>query len=394
MDVEEFLLEIAESEECKKINYKRLAIRKYIGVYYAEKPVRGEIDNFMIPFRDYVKEKIEEYEIDLDDLAKYMITSDESHCAIFAFTTRFQPKEGITEYQYYDAIARYQVLTPFVDAVDMDVYALIVVSYVFDNLASREVNISKIVKDEVFAYDVNQYGLSNVNGAVFKRDGLIYDGKGYYYNIFTPKSLLSSMDSMPAFASIIATVGGEFDILYRLDERLSMPESEYRDYSGVQFEKFYGPQFRFDGGTLKDTKTLIVHIDPNNMAKLLMVIKKDYNAFIDEPFWHIELETLPFPKEECSSQYVTTFLHGMYYPNKKIFTHIDYTKNQYSNELYREKYRDSQDGLPIDTYTENREQHYKIWCIENGSFSEDTWYKLMYVSLSKTYQILFEEIMQ
>ena len=36
MDIEDFLIEIAESDECKKINYKRLAIQKYIGVYYAE----------------------------------------------------------------------------------------------------------------------------------------------------------------------------------------------------------------------------------------------------------------------------------------------------------------------------------------------------------------------
>ena len=33
MDIEEFLLEMADSDECRRINYKRLAIRKYIGVY-------------------------------------------------------------------------------------------------------------------------------------------------------------------------------------------------------------------------------------------------------------------------------------------------------------------------------------------------------------------------
>ena len=87
MDIEEFLLEMADSDECRRINYKRLAIRKYIGVYYAQKPVPGKIDSFMIPFRDYVKCKIEEYEIDIDALAKYMISTDESNCALFAFTT-------------------------------------------------------------------------------------------------------------------------------------------------------------------------------------------------------------------------------------------------------------------------------------------------------------------
>lgn len=284
MDIEEFLLEMADSDECRRINYKRLAIRKYIGVYYAQKPVSGEIDSFMIPFRDYVRHKIEEHGIDIDVLAKYMISTDESNCALFAFTTRFKPKNSITSYQYYDAIARYQIISPFVCSVDMDAFALIVVSYVFDNLTSRKIDISEIVKDEVFSYEVNQYGLSNINGASFRKDGLIYDGKGYYYNVYTNKSLLSAMDSMPAFARIITDAEGDFDILYRLDERLSMPESEYRDYTGFQFEKFYGPQFKFDGSTLKDPKTIIVHINPKNMAKLLMVIKKDFDQIISEPF--------------------------------------------------------------------------------------------------------------
>ena len=393
MDIEEFLLEMADSDECRRINYKRLAIRKYIGVYYAQKPVPGKIDSFMIPFRDYVKCKIEEYEIDIDALAKYMISTDESNCALFAFTTRFKPKKGITSYQYYDAIARYQIISPFVCSVDMDVVALIVVSYVFDNLTSRKIDISEIVNDEVFSYEVNQYGLSNINGASFRKDGLIYDGKGYYYNVYTNKSLLSAMDSMPAFARIITDAEGDFDILYRLDERLSMPEAEYRDYTGLQFEKFYGPQFKFDGSPLKDPKTIIVHINPKNMAKLLMVIKKDFDQIISESFWHIEIETLPYPKDDYEGTYTTTFLHGMYYPEKNIFTHIDYTKNQYGNDIYHSKYQDSQDGLPIDAYTESRSQHYKIWCIENGAFSIKMWYMLMLVSLDKSYQVLFEEIM-
>lgn len=63
------------------------------------------------------------------------------------------------------------------------------------------------------------------------------------------------------------------------------------------------------------------------------------------------------------------------------------------NDIYQSKYQDSQDGLPIDTYTESRSQHYKIWCIENGAFSIKMWYMLMLVSLDKSYQVLFEEIM-
>lgn len=94
MDIEEFLLEMADSDECRRINYKRLAIRKYIGVYYAQKPVSGEIDSFMIPFRDYVRHKIEEHGIDIDVLAKYMISTDESN--IICIYNQIQAEE-----QYY-----------------------------------------------------------------------------------------------------------------------------------------------------------------------------------------------------------------------------------------------------------------------------------------------------
>ena len=81
------------------------------------------------------------------------------------------------------------------------------------------------------------------------------------------------------------------------------------------------------------------------------------------------------------------------YPQREIFTHIDYTKNQYSADEYQQKYADSIDGMPIDRYTSCRDWHYKIWCIENGEFSKETWYKLMIVSLPRIYQNLLNEIL-
>ena len=92
-------------------------------------------------------------------------------------------------------------------------------------------------------------------------------------------------------------------------------------------------------------------------------------------FWHIEIETLPY-FGICTQPVITTFLHGMYCPKRDVFTHIDYTKNQYSGNEYLQKYADSIDGMPIDQYTSCRDLHYKIWCIENGEFTRETWYKL------------------
>ena len=289
-------------------------------------------------------------------------------------------------------VAAHKIITPFTDMVDMDVLALIVVSFVFDNLYESKIDIREIVGREEFLYPTNQYGLTKVNGAIFKKDGLIFDGKGYYYNFFTNKTMLSPYDKTVGFAKIINDETQNCDILYRIDERLSVPESEYYDYTGVPFAKFRGPQFKFEKSNLAGKKTIIVHMDENTADKLLMVIKQDFDQNTKEEFWHIELETLPH-KDATNGYVITTFLHGMYYPQRDRFSHIDYTKNQYNGDVYLQKYTDSQNGIPIDQYTETRDLHYKIWCIENGEFTKETWYKLMIVSLSDSYQKLLNEIL-
>ena len=70
-------------------------------------------------------------------------------------------------------------------------------------------------------------------------------------NYFTNKTMLDPYDRMVGFAKIISEEIGDFDILYRLDERLAMPADEYYDYTGVPFAKFRGPQFNFDRSNLE-----------------------------------------------------------------------------------------------------------------------------------------------
>ncbi len=393
MEPELFLLEMAESDKCQEIMYKRLSIHMYIGLYYSMKPERGCIDPFMIPFRDYVKEQIQAKNIDIDCLINYMIDNDESHCALFLTTTLFTPKKGLTSLNYAGAIAEHKIISPFVDLIDMDIVGLIVVSFVFDNIYPRNIDISDIIGKEIFAYTTNQYKLTKVNGATFKRDGLIFDGKGYYYNYFTNKTMIDQYDRMAGFAKIITDEADNCDILYRLDERLSVPETEYADYTGVAYAKYRGPQFDFSNNALETKKTIIVHYDEATLNKLLMVIKQDVDQNTGEDFLHIEIETLPQVKSSIKNV-ITTFLHGMYYPKIDKFKHIDYTKNQYDGEVYLKKYTDSQNGLPIDQYTEMRDLHYKIWCIENGIFTKEMWYKLMIISLPALYQGLLNEILE
>lgn len=146
MEPDLFLLEMAESDECKSIIYKRLAIRELMGIYFSQKRKIGQIDTFMIPFGEFVKNSIKKYNIDVDELVKYMIDNDESHGAIFAASTWFAPKDGVSWDVYYSAIAKYKILSPYVEEVNLDTVALIVVCFVLDNLVSRKIDISEFVK--------------------------------------------------------------------------------------------------------------------------------------------------------------------------------------------------------------------------------------------------------
>ncbi|MCM1167038.1 MAG: hypothetical protein NC299_15215 [Lachnospiraceae bacterium] len=231
-----------------------------------------------------------------------------------------------------------------------------------------------------------------MSGVLFKADSFIFDGKAYLYNRLTNKSRIRFSDTMPGFAKIITEDVDTGDILLRLDERLAVPEEQIISYSGLSFEQFRGPQFNFKDTNLAEQKTIIVRIDPKTCNKLLMVIKKDYDDMQKKRFLHIEIETLPnYPNGKPNTPCITTFLHGMYYPNDDCFAHIDYTNNQYLYSDYERKYHDDL-KISVDFYAE-KELHYKIWCIENGRYSRETWYNLMVVSLNEEYRALLDEIL-
>lgn len=199
-------------------------------------------------------------------------------------------------------------------------------------------------------------------------------------------------DSMPGFARLINDEVDDGNVLLRLDERLALPKEQAISYSTLNFEKYHGPQFHFNRTSLKSPKTITVHIDGETLDKLLMVVKQDYDQVSEKTLWHIEIETLPhLQKDKEKGHRITTFLHGMYYSEDDLFTHIDCTKNQYDGESYERKYTEN---APVDLYTKNNELHHKIWCIEQGHYSRELWYKLMVVSLNERYCKLLDEILQ
>lgn len=381
--IDELLFSIIDSSEFKNVQFLILTIRRqYLRFLSTLKSSGFKIPPFLIPLTCFVDRTIEERNIELEEILKYMILlelqNDFSKGWVHYFYTCFiNPKCDGSSIQC-SRETFIHIFTGFV----LNFFKL-----------TQSLDINEIVRQEDQIYPTNQYGLSVVNSVEFKTDYFIFDGKAYLYNLLTNTKQLRFEDGMPGFARIITDQVKDGDILLRLDERLALPKDQAISYSSANFEKYRGPQFHFQKSIFTDIKTIIVHISPETSNKLLMVIKKDYDCKNNKAFLHIEIKTLPVVKDSRSSPVITTFLHGMYYLEDDCFTHIDYTKNQYSVEDYLIKYSDSVSDKPIDLYTERKELHYKIWCIENGTYSREIWYQLMIASLPEEYQTLLNEIL-
>lgn len=378
-EIENFLLEIIGTKEYLSIEYLIFSIRKLYLDYLSTLRLKNfEVPHYLENLVKCVDRKFEEKGILADDILKYMLENDINgwvHYYTYAFLTPISNIESEEKVQC-----------------DRQLFMLVLTAYILDSFRNRTVDIRQIISGEQTNYETNQYGLSIINEVVFKRDYFIFDNKAYLYNILTDTNVINFTDDIPGFAKIITEQISTGNILMRLDERLALPIEQAISYSTLNFEKFRGPQFHFDD-KIKNVKTVIVHINKESSNKLIMVIKRGYDSNCSEPFFHIELETLPYAGLNTKGTHrITTFLHGMYYPKDDCFTHIDYTKNQYSMDNYIKKYEESDADVPIDFYAE-KDLHYKIWCIENGKYSREVWYNLMIVSLPKEYQVMLDEIL-
>lgn len=379
-DINDFLLSVTETEEYKAVEYLVFSIRKpYLHFMADLRLVRFEIPPYLKSLVDRVMDKFNESGISTVDMLQYMLEND------------------INGWVHYYA---YTFIIPTAQGGKIDVvkdlnelYALVLTGYILDSFRESRIDIRLIAKDEELLHEANQYGLSVVNGVDFKRDYFVYDGKAYLYSILVNTATIKFGDVMPDFARIISDRISDGDILLRLDERLALPKNQALSYSTLNFEKYRGPQFHFSDTFLKTPKTITVHYDKESNDKLLLVVKQDYDQNKGKSFLHVELETLPYKDDNSKGEHcITTFLHGMYFPDDDIFVHIDCAKNQYQMEDYIKKYSDSSGKVPVDLYTE-KDLHYKIWCVENGNYSREVWYELMMVSLESRYQVLLDEIL-
>lgn len=379
--IDEFLLDITETAEYKRIEYLIFSIRmNYLHYMAISRIVKFEIPKYLENLKGIVIDKFNESGISTVDMLQYMLDNDINNWIHYYAYTFIIPVAKGEENEAVNDLS--------------ELYAFVLTGYILDTFREKRIDIKNLVEGQVLAHKTNQYDLTVVDGVEFKRDYFVFEGKAYLYSILTNTNTMRFGDTMPAFARIITEQVKDGNILLRLDERLALPINQAISYSTLNFEKYRGPQFHFKDSILKNPKTITIHIDENTADKLLLVVKKKVDNNSKKDFWHIELETLPYRDTASKGKYcITTFLHGMYYPEDDCFTHIDCTKNQYEMSEYIKKYSECEPDIPVDLHTKSNELHYKIWCIENGRYTREVWYNLMTASLNEKYRTLLDEIL-
>lgn len=379
--IDEFLLDITETAEYKRIEYLIFSIRmNYLHYMAISRIVKFEIPKYLENLIGIVIDKFNESGISTVDMLQYMLDNDINNWIHYYAYTFIIPVAKGEENEAVNDLS--------------ELYAFVLTGYILNTFREKRIDIKNLVEGQVLAHKTNQYDLTVVDGVEFKRNYFVFEGKAYLYSILTNTNTMRFGDTMPAFARIITEQVKDGNILLRLDERLALPINQAISYSTLNFEKYRGPQFHFKDSILKNPKTITIHIDENTADKLLLVVKKKVDNNSKKDFWHIELETLPYRDTASKGKYcITTFLHGMYYPEDDCFTHIDCTKNQYEMSEYIKKYSECEPDIPVDLHTKSNELHYKIWCIENGRYTREVWYNLMTASLNEKYRTLLDEIL-
>lgn len=379
--IDEFLLDITETAEYKRIEYLIFSIRmNYLHYMAISRIVKFEIPKYLENLIGIVIDKFNESGISTVDMLQYMLDNDINNWIHYYAYTFIIPVAKGEENEAVNDLS--------------ELYAFVLTGYILDTFREKRIDIKNLVEGQVLTHKTNQYDLTVVDGVEFKRDYFVFEGKAYLYSILTNTNTMRFGDTMPAFARIITEQVKDGNILLRLDERLALPINQATSYSTLNFEKYRGPQFHFKDSILKNPKTITIHIDENTADKLLLVVKRKVDNNSKKDFWHIELETLPYRDTALKGKYcITTFLHGMYYPEDDCFTHIDCTKNQYEMSEYIKKYSECEPDIPVDLHTKSNELHYKIWCIENGRYTREVWYNLMTASLNEKYRTLLDEIL-
>ncbi|WP_349346840.1 hypothetical protein [Priestia megaterium] len=269
------------------------------------------------------------------------------------------------------------------------IYALI--CYLINSKMISINGIGEIREHEQLAIPHNKYGLTLVNQVEFLRQGFILNNKYYLYNLFFDTTIDGPTDNIPYTLKIIQDEIKVKNIFMRCDEKVAVPVNEIFSTATMDFQKFRGITIDFrEIEQLVYKKEIIVHFNPESFNKVVMIIKPDTDKK-GRIFYHFEVEELWNPIRVKDTIVLTNYIHAQYDPEKKGFNHIDFSVNQYSKEVFEEKYKDavSETNVPIDRYGQ---EHYKIWCVEGPKIEIETWCKLVCATLDEPFREVFMEM--
>lgn len=248
--------------------------------------------------------------------------------------------------------------------------------------------LNDIIKHEKLFRDHDKYGLTNVTDANFYREGFSLNGQYYLYNIFFDTSIGGASYNVPKIIELMKKAQMDYQIWMRCDTVLCVPCDKRVQIATTDMQKWRGVSLDFSHieDIIKARKEIIVHADDNGENKLLLSISKEGD------FYSVSVEQIWHPNAFYDSKYImTNFIHGCYYLSKAQFDHIDFSINQFTNEVAAEKNLDAFiiTGTPIEKYGDN---HYKIWCIKGGCIDIELWGNLVYAALDTPFRPLFLEM--
>lgn len=401
-----FIDRIVETDEFWELNYYMRSMKKapHGGVEYVYIPnffmkhrpteilclytqYENEIPEFAVKMVNKALSIWDECDIELQELLEMCFDGD----FWYAGFRLLKQKEGTC----HDDTILWTVINnqlQFADYFELDNLDEILCAFVFYLIEEKMLQISsvsEIKSHEKLKDGCNKYGLSCVTDAYFLRQGFVFEGNYYLYNLFLDNSIGSALSESPLTMEIFSLLP-DIRVYMRCDELLMVPENKLLSTATVDSQRFRGIKIIFENiEDLVQGREVIVHYNPETLNKLLLVVRMDEEK--DVPFYHVMIEELWHPEKIKDDIVTTTYIHAKYVPAKKAFIHIDFSINQYNIEMYTLKYKDTTNDMHI-SIDEEADDHYKIWCIEGDNIDSKIWSALVSATLDMPFRELFLEM--
>lgn len=353
----------------------------------------SEIPYFFNELIDCAIEEYSKLSIEVDDILDFCFKNEDPSWFYISLRV-LQPKlqyamDNIPESILWDAIDNKRQLSAcFEFEIKTLLYAFI--CRLIETKSPKIHDLEDLCNHELLIDRHNKYGLSEITGADFKRQGFVYDKVYYLYSIFLDTSIGDEISQMPLTALLIKNMGENCRVYMRCDNNLAIPSEHIFSTATWDMQKYRGINLSFANiVALIKSKEIVVHFNPKTYNKVLLTVKKDCDDL--GCFFHIVVEELWNPSFIRDQIVITNLIHAKYYPELENFRHIDFEVIQYQTAVFIEKFNDAvaTTSVPIDKYGDLK---YKIWCIEGDSITIEDWSHLVCATLDEPFRNTFFEM--